>query len=82
MTLLLFLASLGLMEYLVRKPSKKTDDPLKPADNSGAMSHSPPVSTSAASLLALGEALEAQGRGEVPDFEQVPEVHGQPSDGV
>ena len=83
MTLLLFLASLAVMEYLVRKPRKKPDETPKPAGKTGANAQSPAsVATAMPGLLALGQALEAQGRGEVPGVEQVPQVHGPPVDGV
>ena len=83
MTFLLFLASLAVMEYLVSKPRKKPDDNPKPAGSTGANTQNPTsVATSMPGLLALGQALEAQGRGEVPGVEQVPQVHGPPVDGV
>ncbi len=86
MTFLLFLASLAVMEYLVRKPRKKPDDNPKAAA-SGVDATQDPASaaTSMPGLLALGQALEAQGRGEVPgveQVEQVPQVHLPPVDGV
>ncbi|MGA3260853.1 MAG: hypothetical protein ABSE35_18375 [Bryobacteraceae bacterium] len=82
MTFLLFLASLAVMEYLVRKPRKKPDDNPKAADSTAITQDPTPVATSMPGLLALGQALEAQGRGEVPGVEQVPQVHGPPMDGV
>ena len=83
MTFLLFLASLAVMEYLVRKPRRKPDDNPKAGAGKGVNTQSPmPVATSMPGLLALGQALEAQGRGEVPGVEQVPQVHGPPTDGV
>lgn len=83
MTFLLFLASLAVMEYLVRKPRKKPDDNPKAAGGKGVNTQSPKrVATLTPGLLALGQALEAQGRGLVPGVEQVPQVHGPPTDGV
>ena len=83
MPFLLFLASLAVMEYLVRKPRKKPDDSPKPAGSTGANTQNPAsAATSMPGLLALGQALEAQGRGEVPGVERVPQVHGPPMDGV
>jgi hypothetical protein len=82
-TFLLFLASLAVMEYLVRKPRKKPGDNPKGADRRDATAGSPtPAATSTPSLLALGRALEAQGRGKAPDRERAPQVHGPPVDGV
>lgn len=82
-TFLLFLASLALMEYLVRKPRKKPDDNPKAADSRGVTAERPtPAAISTPGLLALGQALEAQGRGKAPDGEQAPHVHGPPADGV
>jgi hypothetical protein len=82
-TFRLFLASLALMEYLVRKPRKKPDDDAKAAGSKDVTTQSPTlVATSMPGLLALGQALEAEGRGEVPGAKQVPHVHGPPMDGV
>lgn len=77
MTFLLFLASLAVMEYLVRKPRKKPGDSPK-----AGREHPMPVATSMPGLLALGQALEAQGRGKAPGVEQGPKVHAPPVDGV
>jgi len=82
-TFLLFLASLALMEYLVRKPRKKPDDSPKATDSKGTTAQSPmAATTSTPGLLALGQALEAQGRGKTPDRQQLPQVHGPPVDRV
>ncbi|MGB9456885.1 MAG: hypothetical protein WCB12_12630 [Bryobacteraceae bacterium] len=77
MTFLLFLASLAVMEYLLRKPRKKPDD-----SRDATKQDSMPVAASMPGLLALGEALEAQGRGKAPTVEEVPKVHAPPVDGV
>lgn len=83
MTFILFLASLALMEYLVRKPRKKRDDSLKAATGARAETGRPAsVAASSAGLLALGQALEAHGRGKAPVLEQTPKVHRPPADGV
>ncbi|MGB7762426.1 MAG: hypothetical protein WBL61_21510 [Bryobacteraceae bacterium] len=83
MTFLLFLASLAVMEYLVRKPRKKPDDNPKTDDDSGATTQYPvSPATSMPGLLALGQALEAQGQGKLPRVGQVPRVHAPPADGV
>jgi hypothetical protein len=83
MTFLLFLASLAVMEYLVRKPRKKPgDNPKSAASRSDTTQDPVSAATSMSGLLALGQALEAQGRGEVPGVEQVPQVHLPPVDGV
>ena len=89
MTFLLFLASLAVMEYLVRKPRQKPDDKPKAAACGSDATRAPePAAISMPGLLALGQALEAQGRGEIPGVEQVPQVpqvpkvHGPPMDGV
>jgi cbb3-type cytochrome oxidase subunit 3 len=82
-TFLLFLASLAVMAYLVRKPRKKPDDnPKAVANRNDAAQDRVPAATSMPGLLALGQALEAQGRGEDPGIGQVPQVHGPPVDGV
>lgn len=83
MTFLLFLASLAVMEYLVRKPRKKPDANTKTTARTDAGSRNPtPLATPMPGLLALGQALEAQGQGETPGTEKVPQVHGPPTDGV
>ncbi len=86
MTFLLFLASLAVMEYLVHKTRKKPVDNPKAAASERAAGRDPmPAETSMPGLLALGEALEARGRGEAPGVEQVepdPKVHAPPVDGV
>ncbi|HEY1220597.1 MAG: hypothetical protein ABSE42_08430 [Bryobacteraceae bacterium] len=83
MTFLLFLASLAVMEYLVRKPRKKPDGDPKTTDCSGAATQYPVSEvTSMPGLLALGQALDEQGRGQAPGVEQVPQVHTPPVDGV
>jgi len=82
-TFLLFLASLVVMEYIVRHPRKNANDNPKGADRGGATVPVPvSTETSMPGLLALGEALEAQGRGKVPAVEQIPQVHVPPIDGV
>jgi hypothetical protein len=82
-TFLLFLASLAVMEYLVRKPRKKPDDnPKAAASKSDTTQDTVTAATSMPGLLALGRALEAQGRGKAPGVEQVPQVHVPPVDGV
>ena len=83
MTFLLFLASLAVMEYLVRKPRKKPHDSPEAAEGRDGTAERPmPAATSTPGLLALGQALEAQGRGKAPDGETVPQVHSPPVDGV
>jgi hypothetical protein len=82
-TFLLFLASLAVMEYLVRKPRKKAgDNPKAGASRSGTTKDAMAAGATMPGLLALGQALDAQGHGEVPDVEQVPRVHVPPVDGV
>jgi hypothetical protein len=82
-TFLLFLASLAVMEYLVRKPRKRPHDSPEAAEKRDGTAEKPvPATTSTPGLLALGQALEAQGRGKAPDVEPVPKVHGPPVDGV
>jgi hypothetical protein len=82
-TLLLFLVSLAVMECLVRKPRQKPHHTPKPTGNPGAGTENPaPVATSMPGLLALGQALEAQGKGEASGTEKVPQVHSPPVDGV
>ena len=86
MTFLLFLASLAVIEFLVRKPRGKADEPAKVVGSGGDTSRAaPPQAIPMPGLTALGRALEAQGRGEVPGDERVPRVprvHGPPADGV
>lgn len=82
-TFLLFLASLAVMEYLLRKPLKKPGDTPQDVNDGGASAHDLMSATvTMPGLLALGQALEAQGRGGVPDVEQIPRVHAPPVDGV
>lgn len=59
MTLLLFIASLGIVHYIVsRQPGPRRREPdAKPAI---------PPPEAAAGLFALGEALERHGRGAIP----------------
>ncbi|MGO9231087.1 MAG: hypothetical protein ACLQKA_18005 [Bryobacteraceae bacterium] len=82
-TFLLFLASLAVMEYLLSKPHKKPDDNPKGVNRGGATAQYPmSPTTTMPGLLALGQALETQGRGKTPGVEQVPPVHAPPVDGV
>jgi hypothetical protein len=82
-TFLLFLASLAVMEFLLRKPLKKPRDTPKDVDGRGAAAYDPmSAAITMPGLLALGQALEAQGRGGVPDVEQSPRVYAPPMDGV
>lgn len=82
-TFLLFLASLAVMEYLLRKPRKKTGDNPKDINRGGAAAYDPmsPAATMPG-LLALGRALDAHGRGDSPDTEEAPRVHVPRVDGV
>jgi len=83
MTFLLFLASLAVMEYLLSRSAKKPEDrPQVPASGRDTTPEPASAATSMPGLLALGQALDAQGRVEDPTIEQVPEVHGPPMDGV
>jgi hypothetical protein len=71
------------MEYLLRKPHKKPDDNPKGVNRGGAAAEDPmSAATTMPGLLALGQALEAQGRGEIPSVERAPQVHAPPVDGV
>jgi hypothetical protein len=82
-TFLLFLASLAVMEYLLRKPHQKAADDTKGMDAVGGAAYDP-MSAAATMpvLLALGRALDAHGRGDSPDTEQAPQVHVPRVDGV
>jgi hypothetical protein len=80
-TFVLFLASLAVMEYLLRKPSKKTNDDSK-GMNGGAAQNPLAAIPTMPGLFALGEALDAQGRGKVPGVEKAPQVYAPPVDGV
>ena len=83
MTFLLFLASLAVMEYLVGKPRKKPADKIKAIDTEQKASEEPGVAPpTMPGLLALGEALEAEGRGKAPNGRPVARVHGPPVNGV
>lgn len=83
MTFLLFLTSLAVMEYLLRKPRKKQDDAPKGVHPEGGAVEVPLTAvTTMPGLFALGRALEAQGRGMVPGVESAPRVHLPPVDGV
>jgi hypothetical protein len=83
-TFLLFLASLAVMEYLLRgKPHKKPDGNPKGVNRGGAAAYDPlSAEVTMPGLMALGQALEAQGRGEVPGVEEAPPLHAPPVDGV
>jgi hypothetical protein len=71
------------MEYLLRKPLKKPGDTPKDVNEGGVGAHEPmSAAVTMPGLLALGQALEAQGRGGVPDVEQIRQVHAPPADGV
>jgi hypothetical protein len=83
MTFLLFLASLAVMEYLLRTPRKKQDDNPKGINRMGAAVENPSSEvTTMPGLFALGRALERHGRGEIPGVEPAPRVHLPPVDGV
>ena len=83
MTLLLFLASLAVMEFLVGKLRHRQDDRRKADETRGSTAgRLRQAETSTAGLLALGQALEAHGQGEAPEGEPAPQVHGPPADGV
>ena len=81
-TFLLFLASLVVMEYLLRKPNKKSGE--NPKAEQGTRRVADPFSTGATmpGLFALGQALDAHGRGKPPDVPKAPEAHLPPVDGV
>ena len=82
-TFLLFLASLAVMEYLLRKPRKKQDDNPKGINRGGAAAQDPlSALTTMPGLFALGRALEEYGRGEIPGVERAPRVGVPPADGV
>jgi hypothetical protein len=82
-TFLLFLASLAVMEYLLRRPHKKQDDNPKGVNRGGAAVEDPiSEMTTMPGLFALGRALEKHGRGEIPGVEPAPRVHLPPVDGV
>ena len=82
-TFLLFLASLAVMEYLLRKPRKKQDDNPKGINRGGAAAQDPlSAVTTMPGLFALGRALEEHGRGEFPGVQPAPQVHVPPVDGV
>lgn len=71
------------MEYLVRKPRKKAGyDPKAGGSRSDTTKEAMAAGASMPGLLALGQALDAQGHGEVPDLEQASRVHVPPADGV
>ena len=70
------------MEYLIRKPERKNQNPKLPTGRDGAIQNPLPAESSMPGLLALGHALEAQGRGKVPSIENPPQVHVPPMDGV
>jgi hypothetical protein len=82
-TFVLFLASLAVMEYLLRKPHKKENDSPKGVNRGSSTGQDPMLTvTTMPGLFALGEALEAQGRGRMPGNEPAPKVHVPPVDGV
>jgi hypothetical protein len=82
-TFLLFLASLAVMEYLMRKPHEKAGADSKRMNAGGGAAHDPmSAATTMPGLLALGRALDAHGRGDSPDIEQAPRVHVPRVDGV
>jgi len=81
-TFLLFLASLAVMEYLLRKPRKKQDDNLRGINRGGAAQDPLSALTTMPGLFALGRALEEYGRGEIPGVERAPRVGVPPADGV
>jgi len=71
------------MEYLLRKSQKKPDTNPKGINRGGAAAYDPmsPAITMPG-LMALGQALDAEGRGEIPGVEQFPMVRVPPVDGV
>lgn len=82
-TFLLFLASLAVMEYMLRKPRKKQDDNPKGVNKGGAAAQGPlSAETTMPGLFALGRALEEHGRGKAPGVEPAPRVYVPPVDGV
>ena len=83
MTFLLFLASLAVMEYLLSKPGKKPDEsPKTGVSGTDTTPDAVSAATSMPGLLALGQALNAQGLIEDPEIEPISEVHRPPVDGV
>lgn len=83
MTFLLFLASLAVIEWLVRKPRKKSDLRPEDADHKRHTADlAAPAAPSSPGLLALGQALDAAGRGKSPNRKPAPQVHAPPVDRV
>lgn len=77
MTFLLFLASVAVLEYLVRGHKQKSGIGAKAEPTRLGDAIDPgPVSTETATsdLLALSHALNAQRRGKPADFERVPDA--------
>lgn len=74
MTFLLFLASIALLEYLVRDTGQKSGDSAKP-HSTGLVQviepESPAADTATSDLLALGQALNMQEQVQAPDSERV-----------
>jgi hypothetical protein len=82
-TFLLFLASLAVMEYLMRKPHEKAANDSKAMEAVGDAAYDPmSAATTMPGLLALGRALDAHGRGDSPETEQAPQVRVPRVDGV
>ena len=81
-TLILFLTSLAVLEYLTRGETPRTRTPKLPAERAKNLSSDPPARTGEG-IAALGNALDLYGRGNTPGTVIEPaEVNKTPLDRV
>jgi hypothetical protein len=85
MVFLLFVASVAVLEYLVRRPpgTDTPNDPQPPWKERVSKVRTDPGQASAPDLARLGQALDNYGRGRTPSTtSEAPEVRGSTADRV